>query len=133
LKGLLHVKRGNPEVVCPANSYEADAGSRGKFDSLFHGPRSDDRAKTVVSVHKSGGSVRSDYARHRAGIHCIRADALGIDGKANHSVRIYTAQIGQDQAVADFSRVCARYMQFFQYCTTELVQVFCAVALWQGH
>jgi hypothetical protein len=116
-------------VVRPANAYEADACSRGEFDGFFHGPGADDRAKAVVSVHESGGCVCSDNARHRARVYYIFANAQCIDGKANHSVRIDTAQIGQDQAVAHFLGVFSRNIQFLQYGTTELVQILRAITL----
>jgi hypothetical protein len=116
-------------VVCPANANEADACSRGEFDSLFHGTGSDDCAETVVPVHESGGCVCSHHARHRACIYYVFANAFGIDGKANHAVGIDTAQIGEDQAVGYFAGVLAGYIQFFQYRTTELVQIFGPVTL----
>jgi hypothetical protein len=97
-------------VVRPANAYEADTCSRGKFDRLLHGTGTDDRPKTIVAVHESGGCVGCDYARMRAGVYYVLANALGIDRKANHSVRIDTAQIGQDQTVGYFAGVFAGYI-----------------------
>src|SRR5262249_39092848 len=129
LQGLLHVKRGDSEMVRPTNAYEADPCGRSKFDRLFHGTGADDRPKTVVAVDESGGRVGCDYARMSAGIYGVLANALGIDGKANHPVRIDSAQIGHDQTVGNFACVFAGHIQFSQYRTTELVQIFGPEAL----
>ena len=108
-------------MVGPAHSYETDARSGGECDRLFHGTGSDDRAKTVVPIHESGGCVCSDDARHRARVDYVLANAPGIDRKAYDSMGIDTAQVGQHQTVACLAGVLVRYIQFLQHSTTEPV------------
>ena len=115
-------------MVRSADPYETDPNVRRQLDRLFHGPGADHCTQTVPSVQESGSCLCPNHAGHSAGVHHALADTRCVNRKANHSMRVHTPQICEEQTIAHFLCVLLGYIQLLQHRATEPVYIFCTIA-----